>query len=159
MEKIASYLPRGTEECVDLMKKQFVILALTTGLMARCATPEINWDSRLGTYRFDQAVKEYELPAKMHRLTDGRKALEWYLGSGQRVAPVKCAGPGYESGIGVSQTGQQYYELNLHLTFTTNDILSTWSKDQIGLHVRRPSNDGNLIMLSGTTVCALGLNV
>jgi hypothetical protein len=106
----------------------------------------------------DQAVKEYELPAKMHRLTDGRKALEWYLGSGQRVAPVKCAGPGYESGIGVSQTGQQYYEINLHLTFTSNDILSTWSKDQIGLHVRRPSNDGNLIMLSGTTVCALGLN-
>jgi hypothetical protein len=112
------------------MKRPLTILTLTAGLFAGCATPApINWDSRIGTYTYDQAVKDYGPPDRQATLTDGRKAAEWYLSYGENVAPVFSAGPGYESGIGVLQTGQQYFEINLHLTFTTNNTLAAWSKD------------------------------
>ncbi len=112
------------------MKIQLAILTLAAGLFAGCATPQIvNWDSRVGTYSYSQTVKDYGPPDKLVKLADGRKAAEWYLSYDPRVASVASAGPGYESGIGVVQTGQQDYEVNLHLTFATNDIFAAWSKD------------------------------
>ena len=112
------------------MKKQLAVIGLMAGLFAGCATEKIiNWDARVGTYPYSQAVKDYGPPDKLVKLADGRKAAEWFLSYDPRVASVASAGPGYQSGIGVLQTGQQDYEVNLHLTFTTNDTLAAWSKD------------------------------
>jgi hypothetical protein len=113
------------------MKRQLALFAMAAGLIAGCATapPVVNWDSRVGTYTYDQAVKEYGTPDKLARLTDGRKAAEWYLCYGQRVVPDPSWVMLRQDQIGRLDSGQQNFEINLHLTFTTNDVLVEWYKD------------------------------
>ena len=51
------------------------ILALATVLMVGCKTTKpIDWNSRVGTYTFDQAVTELGPPDKQATLSDGKRA-------------------------------------------------------------------------------------
>src|SRR5215471_21382357 len=53
-------------------------VALLILLQAGCAsTPKIDWDARVGSYSFDQAVAELGPPDKQARLTDGTLVAEW----------------------------------------------------------------------------------
>lgn len=111
-------------------KRNWIWLGLITLLAAGCVTHPINWNARIGTYKYDQAVLDFGPPDKQARLSDGRRVAEWIsrYSSGGTV----MFGPGmydYPGGFGfVQTTGPEYYESKLRLTFTTNDLLSAWSK-------------------------------
>ncbi len=99
-------------------------------LFVGCATHGINWNNRIGTYTFDQAVSELGPPDKQAKLTDGRLVAEWvsrYYSGGS--APIGAGYYGYPGGTGVVRTQPSYYESKLRLTFGTNNLLSSWVKN------------------------------
>ena len=114
------------------MKLNFsaLLTAVLVLVAVGCATTKVNWNARIGTYTFDQAVTELGPPDKQAKLTDGQTVAEWvtrhYTGSTVSVGSGFGYGPG---GIGyVQSVGPNTYESSLRLTFNTNNILSQWSK-------------------------------
>jgi hypothetical protein len=108
------------------------ILALATALMVGCKTTKpIDWNSRVGTYTFDQAVTELGPPDKQTTLSDGKLVAQWIThrngGSGFSV------GTGfYTGGVGVGvghSVGSGYPDKILTLTFGTNSVLAAFSKN------------------------------
>ncbi|MGH9578308.1 MAG: hypothetical protein ACRD3R_12790, partial [Terriglobales bacterium] len=61
-------------------------LVLSALLLAGCATA-IDWNTRVGTYTYDQAVLELGPPDKHAQLSDGTTVAEWlaYRGGTSRV--------------------------------------------------------------------------
>ena len=53
-----------------------VLLAIALG---GCATPKIDWASRIGTYTYDQAVMDFGPPDKYAKLGDGTIVAEWLV--------------------------------------------------------------------------------
>lgn len=106
------------------------LIASAAILFAGCATHQVDWNVRVGTYTYDQAVEELGPPDKQAKLTNGRTVAEWisrYSSGGGMV--VGSGFYGYPGGIGFVQgTGPNYYESKLQLTFTTNNVLAAWSK-------------------------------
>jgi len=107
-------------------------LALATTLMVGCKTTRpIDWNSRIGTYTFDQAVTELGPPDKETTLSNGELVAQWvthrYGGSSFSV------GTGFYTrgvGVGVGQTtGSAYPDRILTLTFGTNQVLAAYSKN------------------------------
>jgi hypothetical protein len=107
------------------------ILFVVAAVLAGCkTTPPVDWNSRVGTYTFDQAVTDLGPPDKQARLSDGKTVVEWIThrsgGSGLSV------GTGFGMGgvgLGVSQSvGSGYRDKILTLTFGTNSVLAAWSK-------------------------------
>ena len=110
----------------------FTILALVVAFIAGCATTKpIDWNSRVGTYTFDQAVTELGPPDKQAALSDGKIVASWithrYGGTSFSVGTGFYGG---NTGIGVGQTvGTGYPDRALTLTFGTNYVLTAWSKN------------------------------
>jgi hypothetical protein len=61
---------------------RFVVFAASLVLLAGCATNRIDWNSRIGTFTYDQAVLELGPPDKTATLTDGTKVVEWLTSRG-----------------------------------------------------------------------------
>jgi len=99
-------------------------------LLVGCATQRINWNARIGHYTFDQSVLELGPPDKQAQLTDGRRVAEWV--SRYSSPGTVLIGTGYWNNPGgvqfLQSTGPEYYEDKLRLTFTTNNVLESWSK-------------------------------
>jgi hypothetical protein len=105
------------------------IFLLAAGLLAGCATQRIDWNARVGSYTFDQAVTDFGPPDKQAKLSDGRLVAEWisrYYNSSSVV--VGTGFYGYPGGVGIVQTTPNYYESKLRLTFATNNVLAAWAK-------------------------------
>ena len=116
-----------------LVKLSFLtILALATAFIVGCQTTQpIDWQSRVGTYTFDQAVTELGPPDKQTALSDGKLVAQWithrYGGSSFSVGTGFYTGP---VGVGVGQTtGSAYPDRILTLTFGTNQVLAAFSKN------------------------------
>lgn len=112
-------------------KFAFLMLALTTLLLAGCRTTKpIDWNSRVGSYTYDQAVTELGPPDKQARLSDGKTVTEWI--THRRGGSSFTVGTGFfggNTGFGVSQTvGSGYRNRVLRLVFSTNNVLTAWSK-------------------------------
>ena len=107
------------------------ILWLAAALViAGCATNRVDWDSRVGVFTYDQAVVELGPPDKSAKLSDGQTVAEWI--SRYNTGGTLGVGTGFYSGsagVGVMQTTPAYRESKLRLTFTTNSILSAWTKN------------------------------
>ncbi len=106
-----------------------VLAALVT---AGCATTKpIDWNSRVGTYTFDQAVTELGPPDKQAKLSDGKCVAEWI--THREGGTSFSVGTGFGSGnagFGVGQTvGTGYRDRVLTLTFGTNNVLTAWSRN------------------------------
>jgi hypothetical protein len=109
-----------------------IVLALALGLFAGCkSTPPVDWNARVGTYTFDQAVAELGPPDRQNKLSDDKTVAQWIThrnsGTGFSVGSGFGSGP---VGVGASQSvSPSYQELILTLTFQTNHVLSAWSKN------------------------------
>jgi hypothetical protein len=113
----------------------FCTVAVLLGLLLTgCATRKVDWNSRVGSYTYDQAVAELGPPDKQAKLSDGKTVAEWYTGrsggSGLSIG-VGSASYGRHSavGVGVSQsvsTGGS--PRGLRLVFDTDGKLTSWSK-------------------------------
>jgi len=107
------------------------ILALATALIAGCKTTKpVDWNSRVGTYTFDQAVTELGPPDKQTALSDGKLVAQWIThrngGSSFSVGTGFYTG-GVSVGVGHS-VGSGYPDKILTLTFGTNSVLAAYSK-------------------------------
>ncbi|MFZ0829422.1 MAG: hypothetical protein WAO02_18585 [Verrucomicrobiia bacterium] len=110
-----------------------VILPLVIVLLAGCATTvPIDWNSRVGHYTYDQAVAELGAPSRQAKLGDGELVSKW------SAQPNVGAGAGVNSGmsyygssgfVGAQPIGPGANDRMLQLTFGTNGVLTSWSKN------------------------------
>jgi len=102
---------------------------VVTLFIAGCVTQRIDWNGRVGAYTYDQAVKDFGPPDKQARLTDGQIVAEWITRYSNGSTTIVSPGfYGYPGGGGIIQTTPDYYESKLRLIFTTNYVLTAWSK-------------------------------
>jgi hypothetical protein len=109
-----------------------VMLVLGVVSFAGCATTKpIDWNSRVGSYTFDQAVTDLGPPDKQAGLSDGKTVAQWITHrSGAASFSVGTGFYGGNTGVGVGQTvGTGYSDRVLTLTFGTNHVLAAWSKN------------------------------
>ncbi len=109
-----------------------VTLAFAALVVGGCATTKpIDWNSRVGTYTFDQAVTELGPPDKQARLSDGKTVAQWITRrEGGASFSVGTGFVGGNTGFGVGQTvGTGYRDRVLTLTFGANNVLAAWSKN------------------------------
>jgi len=107
------------------------ILFLVVALMTGCKTmPQVDWNSRVGTYTYDQAVADMGQPAKHAKLNDGKTVDQWitlhgsngfFMGGGYGNANY-----GMASGQNIGQT---YKDHVLELTFGPDGKLVSWAKN------------------------------
>jgi hypothetical protein len=108
------------------------VLVLAMALIVGCKTTKpIDWNSRVGTYTFDQAVTDMGPPDKQTTLSDGKLVAQWIThrngGSSFSVGTGFFTGP---VGVGVGQTtGSAYPDKILTLTFGADGKLVAWSKN------------------------------
>ena len=79
---------------------------LLAGLLAGCASVDrVNWKARVGTYSYDDAVKEFGPPDKKETLSDGTIVSEWIL---ERAQLGPGPGFGWGGGYGWGRYGRPY---------------------------------------------------
>jgi hypothetical protein len=107
------------------------VLFLTVALLGGCATPkQIDWNSRVGTYTFDQAVADFGPPDRQARLSDGKVVSKWF--AQPQAGATLNTGMSYYGSTGFAAGPTPSSGLNnryLQLTFGTNGVLSDWSKN------------------------------
>jgi hypothetical protein len=104
-------------------------VSLAAVLAAGCVTHRIDWNARVGSYTFDQAVTEFGPPDKQAKLSDGTLVAEWITrySNGGTVA-IGTGFYGYPGSVGLVQTTPSYYESRMRLNFNTNNILAAWAR-------------------------------
>jgi hypothetical protein len=109
-----------------------VTLAFAALVTAGCATTKpIDWNSRVGSYTYDQAVTELGPPDKQAKLSDGKTIAQWITHrEGGASFSVGTGFVGGNTGFGVGQTvGTGCRDRVLTLTFGTNHVLAVWSRN------------------------------
>lgn len=51
-----------------------------------CASREVNWDQRRGTYSYEEAVKQYGPPSRVESMPDGSKTGYWAVADAHTYA-------------------------------------------------------------------------
>ena len=109
-----------------------MLIALVVALsVTGCATkPKVDWNARVGSFTYDQAVIELGPPDRQSTLSDGRKVAEWVVGhTGGSGVSIGFGGYGSHMGVGVSQSvGSGGYEKILRLTFGADGKLTEWKR-------------------------------
>ena len=107
-------------------------LAVAIAFITGCQTTKpIDWNSRVGTYTYDQAVVELGPPDKQAPLSDGKMVAQWitHRNGGSSFG----IGTGFYTGgmgVGVGQSvGSGYRDRILTLTFGADGKLAAWSKN------------------------------
>lgn len=95
------------------------------------STPKVDWNSRVGSYTYDQAVAELGPPDKFARLSDGSAVAEWIKrSSGGMSFGFGVGSYGSNGGVGVGHTTSSGYDDKvLRLTFDQENKLSAWTKN------------------------------
>ena len=112
------------------MAKVVAVLGMLLLGISCASTPRVDWDSRVGSYTFDQAVLEMGPPERATDLSDGTKVAEWFLKRGSSMSfGVGTGFYGGSSSVGVGQSvssgpSGQF----LRLTFDTGGVLARWEK-------------------------------
>jgi len=95
------------------------------------STPEIDWNNRIGSYSYDQAVTELGPPDRKETLSDGKVVADWIersRGGGFSFG----VGTGFSTGgagVGVGQTvATGPHDHVLRLTFGPNTKLVSWER-------------------------------
>lgn len=97
---------------LKLSMLQVALLAVALLLVGCATTGQVDWNKRVGSYTYDQAIVELGPPDKQSKLSDGRTVAEWVsrsIGSGEGRSGPGTAGRG------------------LRLTFGTDGRLAIWS--------------------------------
>jgi hypothetical protein len=106
-------------------------MALALLALVGCATPKIDWPSRVGRYTFDQAVVELGPPDKQAKLSDGALVADWLTRRGRNAIYGTAGGiygaPGvpYYAPILVGPGTPDYF---LRLNFDAHGRLTAWKK-------------------------------
>jgi len=101
-----------------------ILVAFFVVLGSGCVSPRIDWDSRVGSYTYDEAVLEMGPPDKEAVLEDGRRVCEWLTTKGGSVATTPYGGYPYMGSYVVSESP----DLFTRLIFTPEKRLESWKK-------------------------------
>jgi hypothetical protein len=94
-----------------------------------CTTTRIDWQTRVGSYTYDQAVLELGPPDKLATLTDGTKVGEWLMYRGQsRGGYATYGGPVYGGPFLYHYAEPPLPDQYLRLTFGNDGILQAWRR-------------------------------
>src|ERR1035437_5232803 len=97
------------------------LFATTAILFAGCATHRVDWNARVSTYTFDQAVIELGPPDKQAKLSDGQTIAEWITRSSNGGSVSFGTGfYGRPGGGGIVQTSPSCFENKQNLTVGAN---------------------------------------
>jgi len=107
-----------------------LLLTLSLTIAGCSSTPKVDWNSRIGSYTYDQAVLELGPPDKSTQLSDGSTVAEWIIssnGSGARIGFGVGSGSyghgyGTATGVGVSAPVGSNQKAR-RLTFDSNGVL------------------------------------
>jgi len=106
------------------------ILFLAVVFIAGCkTTPQVDWNSRVGSYTYNQALAELGSPEKQTKLSDGKTVDQWITLHGSNGFST---GGGFNNnnGMGSGPTfAQSYKDHVLELTFGTDGKLVSWAKN------------------------------
>jgi hypothetical protein len=100
-------------------------------LLAGCAsTPKADWNSRVGSFTYDQAVAELGPPDKSASLSEGSTVAEWFIKHSSSVSfGVGTGLYSRGSSVGVGQTvGTSPAGEYLRLTFGADGNLTKWER-------------------------------
>ena len=106
------------------------ILALALVFLAGCTTtPPVDWNSRVGTYTYDQAVTDLGPPDRQTKQSDGKSVYKWFVRA--HTCPGPNTGMSYygETGFSANQTAGVINNRMLQLTFDPDGKLVTWTKN------------------------------
>jgi hypothetical protein len=111
------------------LRRATSLLALVlSALLAGCASSNIHWAGRVGTYTFDQAVLELGPPDRSAPLTDGTVVADWVTRYGY-MRPYSSYGFHYPDSY-PGNFGMTYLETSpdyiLRLTFGPDKKLESW---------------------------------
>ncbi len=105
-------------------------------LASACASKKIDWASRVGSYSYDDAVRELGPPDKAAQLTDGSTVADWLTARGMQTA--SAYGPPYPAygrygrygwgGPGFVVVDPPSPDRFLRLTFDPRGKLASWQK-------------------------------
>jgi hypothetical protein len=120
------HLP-NTNTCSTRLAILFLAVAFITGCKT---TPQVDWNSRVGRYTYNQALAELGSPEKQTKLSDGKTVDQWITLHGSHGF-FMGGGLGNNSyGMGAGQTiAQSYKDHVLELTFGTDGKLLSWAKN------------------------------
>ena len=104
-----------------------------------CATQKIDWNGRVGTYSYDDAVRELGPPDKSAKLSDESMVADWLTGRGMQTATGLGFGPGpyggFGHGFGYGVGGPHVIVMDpptpnrfLRLTFDPKGKLASWQR-------------------------------
>ncbi len=109
-----------------------MLLIPIAGIVGCKSTPKVDWQSRVGSFTYDQAVTELGPPDKVATISDGRKIADWVRRS-RRSGLSFGVGTGFSTGgvgVGVGQSvGTSSRDQVLRLTFNAENRLVDWSKN------------------------------
>ena len=111
--------------------RSFLVTLIFATLLANaaCTTkPKVDWNSRVGSFTYDQAVVELGPPDRMTEISEGRKVADWVTGrtSSPRLSfGVGSYGGGGGVGVGTG-TGGDPIEKILRLTFDKDGKVVQW---------------------------------
>lgn len=107
------------------MKRLVGILFGIALFLSGCATePKVNWQSRVGTYTYDQALIDLGPPDKSAQLTDGTRVSDWMTSRGRNGgAWITQTRGGWVQTL--DTPSPDYY---LRLTFDPTGKLQSWKK-------------------------------
>ncbi len=109
----------------------WLLLAAVIVVVPGCkSTPKPDWNQRIGTYTFDDAVRDLGPPASSARLEDGSTVAEWFLKYGSTVSFGLGTGAyGPSGGVGVGQAVTLPPKAHfLRLVFGPEGKLQSWGK-------------------------------
>lgn len=100
------------------------LLGLTGLFGTGCASShkKIDWSKRIGTYHFDQAVKELGPPDKSATLSDGTVVAQWLDRRGSAWTRQQVLYGGWRVADDVAPGPDQF----LTLTFSPDSLLTEW---------------------------------
>jgi osmotically-inducible protein OsmY len=111
-----------------LVTAWFSLITFLTG----CATQKVDWNARVGTYTYYQAVVDMGPPTKQAKLEDGTLVAEWETQRG--YAQTSYVGGGYYGRYGyhggyapmpVTTVSPTYF---IRLTFAPDGKLQSWKR-------------------------------
>ena len=109
---------------------RLAILFLAVAFIAGCkTTPQVDWNNRVGSYTYNQALAELGSPEKQTKLSDGKTVDQWItlhggsgLVGGANAGGIDTMGPG-------QPVVQTYKDHVLELTFGTDGKLVSWARN------------------------------
>jgi hypothetical protein len=107
------------------------ILFIAAMFVSGCkTTPPVDWNGRVGSYTYDQAVASMGPPAKQSKLSDGKMVYQWITLHGSNGFFMGGGMNNNNYGMAAGQTmAQSYKDHVLELTFGPDGKLASWAKN------------------------------